>query len=244
MISRRDFFKLLGIGALGALAPTKVFEELERNFEMNVGDLLVKLADGIPLSQEEKQQLRLYGNQSQLNNSFITGLQNGQSSINASNVETRSINREPYARGVRVWRSTAQTIANNTATAIEFDTVINDEDGFSDLSNHPTRLTVPNGMGGKYILGFYLLYSGLSVAGGWYPYVATGVKLNGTGFANLVADSEYSASGFGPITSSSCQVNLDAGDYIELIAFQYTGNSNDVTVLQERSPVFWLTKIY
>ena len=58
---------------------------------MNIGDLFVKLADGTPLSQEEKQQLRLYGNQTQLNNSFVAGLQNGKSDIIAKSVEYQSM---------------------------------------------------------------------------------------------------------------------------------------------------------
>ena len=88
MISRRDFFKLLGIGALGALIPTKGLEALERNTEMNVGDLLVKLADGIPLSPEEKQRLRLHGNQTQLSNAFVDGLQSGNSDVNARSLSS------------------------------------------------------------------------------------------------------------------------------------------------------------
>ena len=126
MISRRDFFKMLGIGALGAFVPTKGLEALERNMVMNIGDLFVKLADGTPLTQEEKQQLRLYGNQTQLNNSFVAGLQDGQSSINVRNIDAqaayfkRPVNKASlYTTVLDISASNFQEVPANTLTVLD-----------------------------------------------------------------------------------------------------------------------------
>lgn len=59
---------------------------------MAIGDLLVKVANQQPLTEIEKQQLRLWGNQGEGNNSFIVGSQNGQSIINAQSIQAQSGN--------------------------------------------------------------------------------------------------------------------------------------------------------
>lgn len=166
MISRRDFFKLLGVGALGAIIPNKGLEALERNTEMNVGDLFVKLADGTPLSQEEKQQLRLHGNQTQLNNSFVAGLQNGQSEINVSNAKVSGniYTGKDVVSGiaVRVRRSASQTIAATpTLTTIAWNNEDYDDANMFSLSDN-TKIIVP--VSGRYNVTIGAFISGPSAA--------------------------------------------------------------------------------
>jgi hypothetical protein len=55
--------------------------------------------------------------------------------------------------GAKVTReSSNQSVSANTDTAVEFDTESWDTDGFADLATNPSRLTVPTGLGGKYVI--------------------------------------------------------------------------------------------
>lgn len=86
---------------------------------MNIGDLLVKLASGTPLNPEEKQELRLFGSNTQLNNSFVAGLQNGGSSISVETLYSRSgvFDKQP-TRAVVL--QGARTVLQNTQTSVQF----------------------------------------------------------------------------------------------------------------------------
>lgn len=54
-----------------------------------IGDILAKLGRNEALTNAEQQKIRLWGNNTEQNNTFVTGLQNGRSSINASDVEAQ-----------------------------------------------------------------------------------------------------------------------------------------------------------
>lgn len=55
-----------------------------------IGDILKKIADGISLSENEIQMLRLMGNQLEINNAFILGLQNGTGTITTGHIRAMS----------------------------------------------------------------------------------------------------------------------------------------------------------
>lgn len=57
-------------------------------------------------------------------------------------------------RGVKVFRSSDQTILNNTPTAFTPDADWWDTDNFHDTSTNVSRLTCPSGLPGTYLLGF------------------------------------------------------------------------------------------
>ena len=126
---------------------------------MQIGDLFVKLADGNPLSQEEKQLLRLYGNQTQLNNSFVAGLKNGQSSITVDsvNVTGNIYTGKDVVSGVavRLRRTSAFTIPSGTTT-IQWNEEEYDDANFFDISVSNTDIIVP--LTGIYnvTIGFYV----------------------------------------------------------------------------------------
>ena len=123
--------------------------------------------------------------------------------------------------GCRVYKSAGgggQTISNNTATALTFDSEEFDTDSFHSTSTNTSRITIPAGKGGKYLFeGFCIL-------------------TNGTGDRNLdfnvngsVARYLYqipgvsSAIGFG--LGGAAILNLNATDYVELIITQSSGTN-------------------
>jgi len=85
-MNRRDFFKLAGLGLAGCIAP----QWAERQDTMQIGDLLAKMGRQEPLTQEEQGRIRLWGNNVDSNNSFVTGLQNGRSDLYANEVKSNN----------------------------------------------------------------------------------------------------------------------------------------------------------
>jgi len=123
--------------------------------------------------------------------------------------------------GCRVYKSAGgggQTISNNTATALTFDSEEFDTDSFHSTVTNTSRITIPAGKGGKYLFeGFCILTSGtgdrnldFNVNGSTarYLYQIPGVS---------------SAVGFG--LGGAAILNLSAGDYVELIVYQSSGTN-------------------
>lgn len=91
---------------------------------MPVGDILYKQASGTPLTEEEKGDLRLWGNRTETNNDYVVGIQNGQSTINAQIVNAQSGDFEiPPARGIALFGTA--TADQSTHTPVAWTTVFN-----------------------------------------------------------------------------------------------------------------------
>jgi len=113
-----------------------------------------------------------------------------------------------------------QSISNNTFTALTFNSETFDTNTFHDTSSNTSRITIPAGYGGKYlILGIYVMQQN-----------STGVRLfrfnkNGSILCNTttVAATSYEISG-----SLSTIESLSAGDYIEFMAYQDSGTSLNI----------------
>lgn len=123
--------------------------------------------------------------------------------------------------GVSVYRGSAKSIANNTETLIDFDNEIFDTDGFHSNSVDNTRLTVPSGKGGYYLIIATLPWA--SNANGERQII-----LNKNGSDNLLFITTPGAQA----TTNPVSVirNLSAGDYIELEAYQTSGGNLNVPV--------------
>jgi hypothetical protein len=133
--------------------------------------------------------------------------------------------------GVKLERSTNQVILATTDTAISFDTVVEDTDGFYNGSN-PTRITIPAKGGGYYLIEGQL----------WYENNATNLRhswilVNGVDFYALDRGLGMAAAQTG--LSSIIVLKLSAGDYIELMTWQNSGGSlNVITLPDEGQPFF------
>jgi hypothetical protein len=121
--------------------------------------------------------------------------------------------------GAKVTRSSAQSLSNDTWTAISYDTEDFDTDGFW-TSGSPTRMTIPTGKGGKYLISCVGYFNNSSTSGARL----TKVNLNGN---------EYVA-GYGtwmPAATTRTHALLNtvvvlvAGDYLEFLMCQTSGGS-------------------
>lgn len=124
--------------------------------------------------------------------------------------------------GAQVTNTSAQSISNGTYTAINFQTEVFDTDGFHDNSTNNTRLTIPAGKGGK-----YLITGQANFASNSSGFRAIAIMKNGSAsqiaYANAVP---ISGSSF--TFAFSCVVSAVATDYYEMNVYQSSGGSLNV----------------
>ena len=122
-------------------------------------------------------------------------------------------------KGVSLYNTSDPTIANNTVTAVTFDSEFYDTDGFHSTVSNTSRVTIPAGLGGKYLI---------TSANVTFNTNATGVRAirilkNGSvlhfGPTILGNASEFLACNF----TTTCA--LVATDYIEIAVYQNSGGN-------------------
>jgi hypothetical protein len=121
--------------------------------------------------------------------------------------------------GCQLFMGASVTLSNNTFTAIPFaETDYLDTNSFHDPATNNTRITIPSGKTGKYLVTGYILQdTGINSA-------RTRIYLNGTGFV----EARYALGGDDNGMGLTIIMNLTAGDYIELFGYQNTGGNNAV----------------
>ena len=123
--------------------------------------------------------------------------------------------------GCSLSKSAAQSISNATWTLITWNQENYDTDAFHDNSTNNTRITIPSGKSGKYLIAANLYTPANSVGSRLLKYTKNG------------ADSYYGnwspASAVHSTSIVGSQVfDLIAGDYIEVAIYQDTGTSINV----------------
>ena len=121
--------------------------------------------------------------------------------------------------GVQVLGQGTQSIANNTVTALLFDVEDFDTDGFHSNVTNTSRITIPAGKGGKYLLNG-IFYFAANATGYRYSNFAK----NGTTVSGLAQVAGASAS-IEVGLSNSIVLNLVATDYVEFCVRQTSGGS-------------------
>lgn len=110
-------------------------------------------------------------------------------------------------KGVLCTKSASQSISNATWTAITYDTEVYDTDNFHSTSSNTSRLTVPTGLGGYYLITWGMTASNGDVAQNCKLYVNT------TDWGSFYF-AKNNANGLA-VSTGSVIINLSAGDYIE-----------------------------
>lgn len=126
--------------------------------------------------------------------------------------------------GVSYYRNAVTALATGVTTKITWTTAREDTDAFFAGAN-PTRLTVPAGKAGRYLIGASVDYASTATAGDR----DTRIILNGDATKILCRDRRA-----GSVTSSTGVMigrewRLAAGDYIEVTAMQNSVASLDLT---------------
>lgn len=123
----------------------------------------------------------------------------------------------PTNDGAAVRRAANQSISEDTVTAVSFDTEDRD-DGNYYTSGSPTRLTVANA-------GWYILAGSVIWAASNTGFRRAYWRVNGTTTHGLVSVPPVSDSGSTSSQETSAVVYLNAGDYVELIAYKYVNGA-------------------
>jgi len=111
-----------------------------------------------------------------------------------------------------------QNISNATYTALTYNSENYDTDGFHSTSTNTSRLTIPTGKGGKYLITTFVNWD--NSAGGYRIAV---IYLNGT--YNKAVGIETSGGYLGQ--NCSYTMTLAAGDYIETYVYQNSGGTRN-----------------
>jgi hypothetical protein len=130
------------------------------------------------------------------------------------------------AIGCKLQKAVVQSLTTGTATAITFgasDTEVFDTDGFHSTTTNTSRITIPTGLDGVYIV----------TAGAGFAVSATGARYvsiykSGTQDANTRIPANAVALSQTLVTTSTV-LQLSAGDYVEMYCFQNSGGALDVT---------------
>lgn len=125
--------------------------------------------------------------------------------------------------GCQLRKSADQSISNNTDTATTFDQEDIDTDGFHSTATNTSRITIPAGKSGKYLVTMQTRFEAN----------ATGRRL-GKLYKNGSIDSTFQfetppMSSGATTMGNSFFMNLVATDYIEIFSFQTSGGSLNIT---------------
>jgi hypothetical protein len=136
--------------------------------------------------------------------------------------------------GARVYNSAAETIANNTATALTFDSERYDNGGLHSTTSNTSRLTAQKA--GKYLITGHVRWGGSSVNDR-----SLWIRCNGL---TEIAECTSFPSNADPANMSIATVwHLAAGDYVELFVAQNSGGNLLIDAAAAITPEFamqWL----
>jgi hypothetical protein len=121
--------------------------------------------------------------------------------------------------GCSLYKSADQAIANATLATVSFDLEQFDTDAFHDNSTNNSRITIPSGKGGKYLLNASLIWGG---SGGSFRLL----QLFKNGAA--IKEQYVPAVSYGMMNNMTLIVSAVATDYFELKVYQDSGGSRDV----------------
>lgn len=120
--------------------------------------------------------------------------------------------------GVRVALTSDFTVGTGTPSkVIPWDTEIEDDSEMHDVSTNNTRITIPTGLGGVYIIGLNAEFTGVSDASSRL----IGIGKNGS---SEIALTRSHASAMNQPFDVMTVANLSDGDYIEALVLQETGS--------------------
>jgi hypothetical protein len=126
-------------------------------------------------------------------------------------------------QGASVWKSASQNATSAAQTTITFDTEVFDTDSFHDNSTNNSRLTIPAGMSGKYLVTAKADFAA-NVTGQRVVYHL----VDGT-LVNFAAIAPPQSGGGGAGVTLSAVYNLTAGQYVEMAVYQDSGTTLAIT---------------
>jgi len=153
----------------------------------------------------------------------------------ATHLAKNAIDAHAVIPAARVYHSVAQSIANNTLTALAFDSERFDTDSIHDVTTNNTRLTCNTA-------GKYFISGNISFAGNDTGYRYVNITLNGT-TKIAIKQCVAVAGGYSTIVTIGTVYELAANDYVELCVLQNSGGALDIEFIGNYSPEFMMVKV-
>ena len=125
--------------------------------------------------------------------------------------------------GCSLYKSAAQSIANDSSTTITWDSENYDTDSLHSTVTNTSRITIPSGKGGKW------LFTGcMAFASNGTKVRRTNLVVNGTtSYLPIAQQATVATDGDSTHGTFAWPLNLVAGDYVEMQAYQNSGGSLD-----------------
>lgn len=123
-----------------------------------------------------------------------------------------------------VQRVATQAVATNASTSMSYDAENWDTAGTHDLSTNPTRVTCPTGKAGKWHISAAVYWEANSSGVRFIEMLKNGVSIVppiGCGYNPLTSST--------PVHTCDGYVDMAAGDYLELSAYQNSGSTLNMT---------------
>jgi hypothetical protein len=140
----------------------------------------------------------------------------------------------PHAR---VHHGANQSVANNTQTALAFNSERQDTAALHDTATNNSRLTAP--AAGTYLVTASILFD-VNATGARQ----IGFRVNGTTFYAVQAVQAITVAATGTPVAGSTVLTLAAGDYVEACALQTSGGALNVLAVGNYSPEFTMTRLF
>ena len=134
--------------------------------------------------------------------------------------EWKTVSTTPTFVGAHATKTANQSLANVTLTAVTFDgTDILDTDSFHNPASNNSRMTIPAGLGGKYLIQAQIQWSSNSTGGREVQIYKNGATV----LQYIQEDAEGSLN-----MSISGTYGLVATDFVEIRAYQSSGGALDI----------------
>jgi len=128
--------------------------------------------------------------------------------------------------GCRVYHNANQTITTGVTTALAFNSERFDTDSFHDTVTNNSRLTVPAGMAGKYLIFANVEWGPVADA----TWRLMQIRLGGATVIGRVAGPNNNSASFGTVQPLAFTYDLAVGDYVECMVRHERGTNLDVAL--------------
>lgn len=149
-----------------------------------------------------------------------------------------------FGEGAHVYHDATQSVPDLTETVLAFNSERHDPDGFHNTATNNSRLTVPSGLDGRYLIGVSVQWEA-NVS----SYRSLRLRLNGSDVAGngpVNYNRPPPEAGIPAFMQLHAEMGLASGDYIEVLAQQRAGVSltiaaSSATLL--RGCEFWARRV-
>jgi hypothetical protein len=133
------------------------------------------------------------------------------------------------------YQSAAQSIANNSITALGMDTEAVDSESAHSTSVNTSRYVAP-------VAGWYLVIAYVAFAANGTGNRLVEIRVNGAGAATNLAQTVNQTPGAanGSALSAASLILLQAGDYVEAYGYQTSGGALNTSPAQTGMQVAWI----